>query len=259
MKFVFVCLALLAVFIASEGYEYSPPDVPCKWGVEVETTTVYNHKKVKYWVFGRYMKSEVYSHNNDLVSAVVTRPDILADGAFVFNGYSCDVTYGYSPDGATLATVMEDFCRNDYNEEYGCLGRTYDSLDFDFVEESGNNLVYMNGKSTEFDPDRPWIEVRYVPDRSNLWYVDKDSGLLVATVKNDDVWEEREIKNYTYHGASKVYLSDFTLSKRDTYRCPDERIFHNPDAYWAQCGASVTDAIFVLVLASVLAAMALAF
>lgn len=240
MKFSFLCVALLAVsgLAAAAGYLYSPPEQYCAWGAELETTGVYTHTKTKYWVFGRYFKVENYDHNGDLVSARVYRPDILEDGMFWYNGEYCMVDYETRPASFSLADIFGESV-----------------MEFDFVEEGefhGDKcMVYYNRNESNWE--------RVVPDKSNAWYVDPDNGYLLGVVMHDDDWELRTEYVYTYHGETKVFMSDFTFSKSDVYRCPDDRVFHNPKAYWAQCGASTTSAALAVVLASILALLALVF
>jgi len=96
-----------------------------------------------------------------------------------------------------------------------------------------------------------------IPNKNNAWYVNKD-GFLVGIVRHDDDWEDRTVTNITYHGSIKVTMGDFTFSTR-TVKCFDERIHHNPESYWAHCSAGTIEAMFAMVIASVLAALVLVF
>jgi len=243
MKFLLAFILLTAVATAQtpteepKPYTYLFPEAPCKWGATVEATSTTGHMKKKTWVFGNYKKEETYNHNGDLIGAEVVRADIMGGMKF---------SYGELPIKCKMASS-----ESETGWGYDSVVGKSDSYSFDHAEDAKYNghkcIMYYNDRDGE-------------PDRDNAIFVDTD-GFIIGKIETSDEMEQgvrmyfRTVSNYTYHSGSKVLMSDFTLSERDIYGCPDERIYHNPDSYFAQCAASTTSVIIGVVAATLLSAL----
>jgi len=229
--------------VCADNYYYTPPEVGCKWGMTVEKTSAFVHTKSKIWAFGSFYKSETYNHNGDLISASVYRPDYLGGARFNFNGFT-----------TTVSSSGEYYW--DYSDVIG-MSSTEDFQFMDKTEWDGTEcfVYYKRNETAKTRLDGTVVDI---PDYNNAWYVDED-GFLLAKVENDNDWEKRVVTEYNYHGAVKVLPSDFTFSKRFAYACSDERVFSNPDMYYAQCTASTTSVILSVVVAALVASFVLVF
>jgi len=249
MKFFgLVLLALcMGALAQQQKYNYIFPDAPCAWGMKVETESAYIQQVLKVWVFGRYSKMEVYDFNDNLIFARVIRPDMTENGyegtplMFVYDGFDC---YCASPDSDDMIKTYSDV-----------LNEGDHDMQFDYLDEAKWNgdkgMVYYRKNATG-NPLRGDI-----PDYNNAWYVNK-KGYLVGVVEEGDKWDERVVTNITYYGSTRVTMGDFTFSER-VVKCFDERVHHNPEAYWAHCAAGTIEVMFAVVIASVLAALVLVF
>jgi len=237
MKFLLAFILLTAVATAQtpteepKPYTYLFPEAPCKWGATVEATSTTGHMKKKTWVFGNYKKEETYNHNGDLIGAEVVRADIMGGMKF---------SYGELPITCKVEALTSE---SETGWGYGSVFGKSDSYSFDHAEDAKYNghkcIMYYDDRDGE-------------PDRDNAIFVDTDGFIIGRTITFGDF---RASYNFTYHSGSKVLMSDFTLSERDIYGCPDERIYHNPDSYFAQCAASTTSVIIGVVAATLLSAL----
>jgi len=246
MKFLLCVFVAVLCACAWAKFVYTLPMAPCKWGMTVETLSASEHRTEKHWVFGRYKKIEKYNHNNDLIEVEAFRPDLIS---------SETDTYGRNKDAHFWSSALS--CTVESAGPY--ISHTYGGVvafnekAFDHAERTTYNnkdcVVYFDNAANG-DPVKG--------KNLNAYYVDMD-GYLIGYVSHADDWESRVYVNYTYHSGSRVALSDFSFSKSFAYRCPDERIYHNPDAYFAHCAAGTTRVVVGVVAASLLAVLALVF
>jgi len=227
MKSLFVLCACVCASMAA--YYYTIPATPCSWSATVEYEGPNTYKKTKHYVFGSYYKSETYNKNGDLIQATAERSDYADKGdsaTFSYDGISCSVSHGTSKG------------RN-YKNVIGLA-----TTSFTHINETKYNgqdcMVYYNNQNGV--PNVTWKAL----------YVNK-KGYVIGKVEYGDDPKRREVYNYSY--GFMVTMGDFTFSKSYCYSCSDERIFHNPEAYYAQCTASTSTAAVAVVLAALLAAL----
>jgi len=235
-------MALLVACVSAAAYYYTPPEVGCKWGATIDKKSAFTHTKTKIWVFGNFYKSEVYNHNDDLVRATVYRPDYDRGARFSFDGFTCSVSEGEESE-ASLSSVV------------GFSSKNFDFLDKAEWDGTDCFVYYLKNATPRVTPSGETVDF---PNTNNAWYVDED-GYLIAKVENDDDWSKRVVTEYKYHGSIKVVPGDFSFSKSYAYACSDDRVFHNPDMYFAKCTASTTSVILSVVFAALVACFVLVF
>jgi len=236
MKFL-LCAALLCLCVAyAKPYTYTPPKLHCNWMMVKDYENHYTHYKEEYRVMGRYSKEVMWNHVGQLVKVMVTRPDLLTTGLFMYTGTSCGVQEG-------------DLDYSNYADIYELEDGTKETfLYFDDAVYNGVKCVMYYNNNASGLPDKGKYAI----------YVDYD-GRIIGKVKDLHDWEKREVTNYTYYSSTLVSLSDFTLPNRPVYRCPDVRIFNTPAELYTRCAASTTTSVFAVIVATILAALVLVF
>jgi len=228
---IVLCAFVLLSLAQQEGYHYTVPATRCSWSMTEEYIGPNTYYKRKHYVFGAYYKSETYNKNGDLIGAFCERADYAYKGIsayFTYDGTSCTVRYG-SSSGRSLQSILG----------------YYHTMNKHINETKYNGhkcMVYYNNSREYGFPDV----------NEAALYVDME-GYVIGDVRYANDTLRREVTNYTY--GSTVTMGDFTFSKGYCYSCSDERIFHNPSAYYAQCSASTSSAAIAVVLAALVAAL----
>jgi len=225
-----VIVAALCACVCFADFVYTVPAAPCKWKVTMESTTNNSYVKRKMYVFGQYYASRSYNKHGDLISAYVVRADYaeFTKGAtFSFNGLRCTVNYGNTPG-------------RDYKSVLNFLSKTYDHIEE--TEYDGTSCMAYYNDNARGEPD---INASALYVRSN--------GFPIALVTDADKEDLKTVTTFDFGTA--VTMDDFKFSKGEVYACSDERIFHSPNAYYAQCSASTVGAVFAVVLAALVAAL----
>jgi hypothetical protein len=237
----FACGVVLLAFCtcALGSFSYIFPNAPCAWGVDIITNGTGLFKHERYYAYGRYFKIETYNYQEELVGATVGRPDIDNHGVFTYDGIGCSVNYD-----------SDDWYGRTFQDALGNEFSLDTSTEFSYIDDAVYNgekcMVYYKANPETKRPDKNYEAV----------FVNYNGQVIGYQYRLDDL-EERKASTVTYF--TYVPMSVFKFKKSYCYDAADERIFSNPDSYFAQCSASTNSIIFSTVFAFLIAALVLVF
>jgi len=222
--FVVLCLCLYA---QADTFYYSPPKAPCIWGVGIEKIGYNVHTREEKYVYGAYQKNVTRDHNGDITSVSLYRPDVLGTGHFDYDGYSC-----------TIKSVSQ------YIPSYASVLGINGYVSFNHIREG------------EFKGKKCWVYYNNI--NISAVYVDSN-GFLIGVIDHANDTRKRIEVSIDYYSSASVKMSDFSFSHSYIYRCPDERVFDTPSAFFSKCAASTTTAILSIVIAGIISVIAIVF
>jgi len=232
MKCVILLCAFAALALAQYNNIYTIPAAPCAWHATAEYESFNARYTMKVAVYGLYSKVERYNNHGDIYESVVTRADYDEKGKaakFTWDGLHCSVAY--------VGTG---------GLKYSGLGFYSESRTFKYVEKAKYNgkdcmCYYDDGLDNK-------------PNKSEFAVYVGDDGFVRGIVSKSYDRTLKYTVNFTDYG-THVTMDDFTMSTKYAYACVDDRVFHKPAAYWAQCSASTTGAALAVVLVALVSAL----
>jgi len=254
MKFLVAFIALAVVASADLFCTYEAPKRDCAWNVDVTLAYQYSGsdrlgdswstwQRATYYFNGRFMAKRVKNYDGAVVSREIYRPDLNA--LFTYDGTQCR--------------------KSIKSEKVYKIENFYDVVDlFDSEDEmiikaiTGNSTWYSCGEDAKYDG-------KSVKKYSTLL----DALVLYVNKKNDEpialqekIFDGRRedgdvlgVLTYEFDFGTKAFMSDFSFSKREIYKCPDERIYDTPSDDYAYCAAFTTKAGLSVVLAAIVIAL----
>jgi len=255
MKFLFVLVALVA-FAAADDVKYNAPERKCAWNVDVVYIDEYagvngigaysSWVKTTHYFNGLFYAARVKDYGGNVISRGVYRPDLNA--RFLFSGGTCAKMI--VPEGLKI----DNF---------------YKLLDYvEATSHEDDPILHMVTGNHTF---RKCDDGEWDGKKAKKYYnIDTDglSAVLYVSQKNDEalayeVKEKVEVlgvsfshtRTYTFDFGTKAYMSDFSFSKGEAWKCPDDKIYDSGDSAYAFCAAFTTKAALSLVLAAIAVAL----
>jgi len=236
-------VALLAIIAVSEAASCTlkPLKRECGWSVtfasedENATSKASVWRKTTYFVNGLFWAKKSVDYADNLYEFSINRPDIAYDG------------YGHP----TLFKSDRGMCSME--EGLSLDSDPFFSLVFNYLE-SENKFYSCNSKDVTFNGEKKkdWTEYKTDPIGSTIVYAEEDE---VVAIKSEFLRPFFGTNKVTLDWSNSAGMGKFSYSRRNVYKCPDERIYDSGNDTYAFCAASTVKAALTVVLAAVATAL----
>lgn len=258
MKFLYFLLGLVA-FAAAE-VNYTAPQRGCAWNVVVDCVDEFGGVNGKgaysqwlsftHYFNGLFYASRAKNYGGDVLALSIYRPDLNArysSGDGMCSGY--EIPEGVKIDTfEKLLNMVDHFSMGDDEETHPILHMITGYHPFLRVEDGE-----WDGKKAKkyYNFDTSIYSAIFYVNAKN------DEPLAYQVISKVDVLGVSISHTYTYtfDFGTKALMSDFSFSRSEVWKCPDERIYKSGDDAYAFCAAFTTKAALSLVLAAIAVAL----